>query len=436
MKKYAEIVDVLAREVLDSRGNPTVEVEVYVDDGMDTYMGRAAVPSGASTGIYEACELRDGDKSRYLGKGVLKAVEAVNGEIADAIIGLNALDQSDIDKAMIELDGTENKSRLGANAILGVSLAVAKAAALSMGLPLYKYIGGVNAHTLPVPMMNILNGGAHATNNVDIQEFMIMPVGAPDFRTGLRWCAEVFHTLKKLLQAQGLTTSVGDEGGFAPNLKKDEDALKVIVEAIEKAGFKPGDDFRIALDPAVSEWFVNEDGGYYLLPKAKKKMTRNQMVKMWKDFVNKYPIISIEDGMAEDDWEGWAMITKELGKKIQLVGDDLFVTNTKRLEKGIELGVANSILIKVNQIGSLTETLNAIQMANRAGYTAVVSHRSGETEDTTIADIAVALNAGQIKTVAPSRSDRVAKYNQLLRIEEELEDSAYFPGINAWFNLK
>ena len=436
MKKYAEIVDVLAREVLDSRGNPTVEVEVYVDDGMDTYMGRAAVPSGASTGIYEACELRDGDKSRYLGKGVLKAVEAVNGEIADAIIGLNALDQSDIDKAMIELDGTENKSRLGANAILGVSLAVAKAAALSMGLPLYKYIGGVNAHTLPVPMMNILNGGAHATNNVDIQEFMIMPVGAPDFRTGLRWCAEVFHTLKKLLQAQGLTTSVGDEGGFAPNLKKDEDALKVIVEAIEKAGFKPGDDFRIALDPAVSEWFVNEDGGYYLLPKAKKKMTRNQMVKMWKDFVNKYPIISIEDGMAEDDWEGWAMITKELGKKIQLVGDDLFVTNTKRLEKGIEFGVANSILIKVNQIGSLTETLNAIQMANRAGYTAVVSHRSGETEDTTIADIAVALNAGQIKTGAPSRSDRVAKYNQLLRIEEELEDSAYFPGLNAWFNLK
>ena len=436
MKKYAEIVDVLAREVLDSRGNPTVEVEVYVDDGMDTYMGRAAVPSGASTGIYEACELRDGDKSRYLGKGVLKAVEAVNGEIAGAIIGLNALDQSDIDKAMIELDGTENKSRLGANAILGVSLAVAKAAALSMGLPLYKYIGGVNAHTLPVPMMNILNGGAHATNNVDIQEFMIMPVGAPDFRTGLRWCAEVFHTLKKLLQAQGLTTSVGDEGGFAPNLKKDEDALKVIVEAIEKAGFKPGDDFRIALDPAVSEWFVNEDGGYYLLPKAKKKMTRNQMVKMWKDFVNKYPIISIEDGMAEDDWEGWAMITKELGKKIQLVGDDLFVTNTKRLEKGIELGVANSILIKVNQIGSLTETLNAIQMANRAGYTAVVSHRSGETEDTTIADIAVALNAGQIKTGAPSRSDRVAKYNQLLRIEEELEDSAYFPGLNAWFNLK
>ena len=436
MKKYAEIVDVLAREVLDSRGNPTVEVEVYVDDGMDTYMGRAAVPSGASTGIYEACELRDGDKSRYLGKGVLKAVEAVNGEIADAIIGLNALDQSDIDKAMIELDGTENKSRLGANAILGVSLAVAKAAALSMGLPLYKYIGGVNAHTLPVPMMNILNGGAHATNNVDIQEFMIMPVGAPDFRTGLRWCAEVFHTLKKLLQAQGLTTSVGDEGGFAPNLKKDEDALKVIVEAIEKAGFKPGDDFRIALDPAVSEWFVNEDGGYYLLPKAKKKMTRNQMVKMWKDFVNKYPIISIEDGMAEDDWEGWAMITKELGKKIQLVGDDLFVTNTKRLEKGIELGVANSILIKVNQIGSLTETLNAIQMANRAGYTAVVSHRSGETEDTTIADIAVALNAGQITTGAPSRSDRVAKYKQLLRIEEELEDSAYFPGLNAWFNLK
>lgn len=436
MKKYAEIVDVLAREVLDSRGNPTVEVEVYVDDGMDTYMGRAAVPSGASTGIYEACELRDGDKSRYLGKGVLKAVEAVNGEIADAIIGLNALDQSDIDKAMIELDGTENKSRLGANAILGVSLAVAKAAALSMGLPLYKYIGGVNAHTLPVPMMNILNGGAHATNNVDIQEFMIMPVGAPDFRTGLRWCAEVFHTLKKLLQAQGLTTSVGDEGGFAPNLKKDEDALKVIVEAIEKAGFKPGDDFRIALDPAVSEWFVNEDGGYYLLPKAKKKMTRNQMVKMWKDFVNKYPIISIEDGMAEDDWEGWAMITKELGKKIQLVGDDLFVTNTKRLEKGIELGVANSILIKVNQIGTLTETFEAIEMAKRAGYTAVVSHRSGETEDSTIADIAVGLNAGQIKTGSMSRSDRMAKYNQLLRIEEHLAEVAQYPGRDAFYCLR
>lgn len=436
MKRYAEIVDVLAREIMDSRGNPTVEVEVYVNDGTDNYVGRAAVPSGASTGVHEACELRDGDKTRYMGKGVLKAVESVNTEIADAVIGLNALDQIEIDNAMIALDGTENKSRLGANAILGVSLATARAAAECLGMPLYTYIGGCNAHTLPVPMMNILNGGAHASNNVDIQEFMIMPVGAASFREALRMCAEVFHTLKKLLNAQGLATSVGDEGGFAPNLKKDEDALKVIVEAIETAGFKPGDDFRIAIDAATSEWFVNEDGGYYLLPKAKKKMTRAQMVKMWKDFANKYPIISLEDGMAEDDWEGWAMLTKELGKKIQLVGDDLFVTNTKRLSDGIDNRIANSILIKVNQIGTLTETLNAIQMANRAGYTAVVSHRSGETEDTTIADIAVALNAGQIKTGAPSRSDRVAKYNQLLRIEDELENTAYYPGINAWFNLK
>ncbi len=436
MKRYAEIVDVLAREIMDSRGNPTVEVEVYVNDGTDNYVGRAAVPSGASTGVHEACELRDGDKSRYMGKGVLKAVESVNTEIADAVIGLNALDQIEIDNAMIALDGTENKSRLGANAILGVSLATARAAAECLGMPLYTYIGGCNAHTLPVPMMNILNGGAHASNNVDIQEFMVMPVGAPTFREALRWCAEVFHTLKKILNGQGLATSVGDEGGFAPNLKKDEDALKVIVEAIEKAGFKPGEDFRIAIDAATSEWFVNEDGGYYLLPKAKKKMTRAQMVRMWKDFANKYPIISLEDGMAEDDFEGWALLTKELGKKIQLVGDDLFVTNTKRLSDGIDAKIANSILIKVNQIGTLTETLNAIQMANRAGYTAVVSHRSGETEDTTIADIAVALNAGQIKTGAPSRSDRVAKYNQLLRIEDELENTAYYPGINAWFNLK
>ncbi|MBE6987375.1 MAG: phosphopyruvate hydratase [Ruminococcaceae bacterium] len=436
MKRYAEIVDVLAREIMDSRGNPTVEVEVYVNDGTDNYVGRAAVPSGASTGVHEACELRDGDKSRYMGKGVLKAVESVNTEIADAVIGLNALDQIEIDNAMIALDGTENKSRLGANAILGVSLATARAAAECLGMPLYTYIGGCNAHTLPVPMMNILNGGAHASNNVDIQEFMVMPVGAPTFREALRWCAEVFHTLKKILNGQGLATSVGDEGGFAPNLKKDEDALKVIVEAIEKAGFKPGEDFRIAIDAATSEWFVNEDGGYYLLPKAKKKMTRAQMVRMWKDFANKYPIISLEDGMAEDDFEGWALLTKELGKKIQLVGDDLFVTNTKRLSDGIDMKIGNSILIKVNQIGTLTETLNAIQMANRAGYTAVVSHRSGETEDTTIADIAVALNAGQIKTGAPSRSDRVAKYNQLLRIEDELENTAYYPGINAWFNLK
>ncbi|MBQ6835621.1 MAG: phosphopyruvate hydratase [Clostridia bacterium] len=436
MKRYAEIVDVLAREIMDSRGNPTVEVEVYVNDGTDNYVGRAAVPSGASTGVHEACELRDGDKSRYMGKGVLKAVESVNTEIADAVIGLNALDQIEIDNAMIALDGTENKSRLGANAILGVSLATARAAAECLGMPLYTYIGGCNAHTLPVPMMNILNGGAHASNNVDIQEFMVMPVGAPTFREALRWCAEVFHTLKKILNGQGLATSVGDEGGFAPNLKKDEDALKVIVEAIEKAGFKPGEDFRIAIDAATSEWFVNEDGGYYLLPKAKKKMTRAQMVRMWKDFSNKYPIISLEDGMAEDDFEGWALLTKELGKKIQLVGDDLFVTNTKRLSDGIDMKIGNSILIKVNQIGTLTETLNAIQMANRAGYTAVVSHRSGETEDTTIADIAVALNAGQIKTGAPSRSDRVAKYNQLLRIEDELENTAYYPGLNAWFNLK
>lgn len=435
MKRFIEIIDVVGREILDSRGNPTVEVEVYVDDGTQTFMGRAAVPSGASTGMFEACELRDGDKNRYLGKGVLKAVEAVNGELAEAVIGLNVLDQTEIDRTMIRLDGTKNKTRLGANAILGVSLACAKAASEALGLPLYAYLGGVNAKTLPVPMMNILNGGAHATNNVDIQEFMVMPVGASSFAEGLRWCAEVFHNLKAVLKDMGLATAVGDEGGFAPNLKKDEDALRVIVEAIEKAGFKPGIDFMIAMDPAVSEWYVDEEGGYYFLPKAKKKMTRQQMVKMWKGFVEKYPIISIEDGMAEEDWEGWKMITEALGKKIQLVGDDLFVTNTERLKKGIDLKVANSILIKVNQIGTLTETLDAIQMANRAGYTAVVSHRSGETEDTTIADIAVALNAGQIKTGAPSRTDRVAKYNQLLRIEEELGEVAQFLGLRAWFNL-
>jgi len=432
MKQYLEIVDVLGREILDSRGNPTVEVEVTVDDGSTTYVGRAAVPSGASTGIFEAVELRDGDKSRYLGKGVLNAVQAVNTEIADAIIGLNALDQVEIDRTMIELDGTPNKGRLGANAILGVSLAVAKAAAEALGLSLYNYIGGVNAKTLPVPMMNVLNGGAHANNNVDIQEFMIIPVSAPNFREGLRMCAEVFHTLKKVVPSSG----VGDEGGYAPNLETDEDALKALVEAITKAGYKPGEDFMIAMDPAVSEWYVDEDGGYYLLPKAQKKMTRAEMVEMWKNFVDKYPIISIEDGMAEEDWEGWKMLTDALGKKIQLVGDDLFVTNTERLSKGIKLGVANAILIKVNQIGTLTETLDAIQMANRAGYTAVVSHRSGETEDTTIADIAVAVNAGQIKTGAPSRTDRVAKYNQLLRIEEELGDSATYLGRNAWFNLR
>jgi len=433
MKQYLEIVDVMAREILDSRGNPTVEVEVTLDDGT---VGRAAVPSGASTGVYEACELRDGDKGRYLGKGTLKAVDNVNGEIADAVIGFNALDQVSLDRALIDLDGTENKSRLGANAILGVSLAAAKAAAKALGLPLYSYVGGVSARTLPVPMMNILNGGAHATNNVDIQEFMIMPVGAPSFREGLRMCAEVFHTLKTVLKDNGTPAAgVGDEGGYAPNLKKDEDALKVIVEAIEKAGYTPGGDFMIAIDAASSEWY-NEETGAYDLPKAKKTMTKQQLVNMWKSFAAKYPIISLEDGMGENDWEGWAMLTKALGGKVQLVGDDLFVTNTARLKAGIERGVGNAILIKVNQIGTLTETLDAIRMANRAGYTAVISHRSGETEDTTIADLAVAMNAGQIKTGAPSRTDRVAKYNQLLRIEEELDDAAVFPGREAFFNLK
>ena len=419
MKSMIEIVDVIGREILDSRGNPTVEVEVYLDDGV---VGRAAVPSGASTGIYEACELRDGDKTRYLGKGVEKAVCNVNTEIAEALIGMNVLDQPSIDKLLIELDGTPNKSRLGANAILGASMACAKAAAESLGTSLYNYIGGINAKTLPVPMMNILNGGAHATNNVDIQEFMIMPVSAPSWREALRRCAEVFHTLKTVLKENGTPAAgVGDEGGYAPNLKKDEDALKVIVQAIEKAGYKPGEDFMIAIDAATSEWY-NDETGCYDLPKAKKTMTKQQMVNMWKKFADNYPIISLEDGMGENDWEGWAMLTKTIGDRVQLVGDDLFVTNVERLSTGIEKGVANAILIKVNQIGTLTETLDAIQMANRAGYTAVVSHRSGETEDTTIADIAVALNAGQIKTGAPSRTDRVAKYNQLLRIEEELGD--------------
>ncbi len=433
MKSMIEIVDVIGREILDSRGNPTVEVEVTLDDGV---VGRAAVPSGASTGIYEACELRDGDKSRYLGKGVEKAVTNVNTEIAEALVGMNVLDQPAIDKLLIDLDGTPNKSRLGANAILGASLACAKAAAESLGTSLYNYIGGVNAKTLPVPMMNILNGGAHATNNVDIQEFMIMPVSAPSWKEALRRCAEVFHTLKTVLKENGTPAAgVGDEGGYAPNLKKDEDALKVIVKAIEAAGYKPGEDFMIAIDAATSEWY-NEETGCYDLPKAKKTMTKQQMVNMWKKFVDNYPIISLEDGMGENDWEGWSMLTKAIGSKVQLVGDDLFVTNVERLATGIEKGVANAILIKVNQIGTLTETLDAIQMANRAGYTAVVSHRSGETEDTTIADISVALNAGQIKTGAPSRTDRVAKYNQLLRIEEELGDSAQYLGIKAFFNLK
>ena len=433
MKQMIEIVDVVGREILDSRGNPTVEVEVYLEDGT---MGRAAVPSGASTGIYEACELRDGDKSRYNGKGVLKAVENVNTEIAEALIGTNVLDQVAIDQLLIDLDGTPNKERLGANAILGASLACAKAAAEYLGVALYNYMGGVNAKQLPVPMMNILNGGAHATNNVEIQEFMIMPVGAESFRDALRMCAEVFHTLKNTLKENGTPAAgVGDEGGYAPNLAKDEDALKVIVQAISEAGYKPGEDFMIAIDAASSEWWDDEQK-LYVQPKTGTKLTQQQLVDMWTRFVDTYPIISLEDGMAETDWDGWAMLTKAIGDRVQLVGDDLFVTNVSRLSTGIEKKVANSILIKVNQIGTLTETLDAIQMANRAGYTAIVSHRSGETEDTTIADIAVALNAGQIKTGAPSRTDRVAKYNQLLRIEVELGDISEYPGKTAFFNLR
>ena len=427
------ITKIHGREILDSRGNPTVEVEVYLADGS---VGRASVPSGASTGIYEACELRDGDSGRYLGKGVSNAVHNVNTEIAEALLGANALDQAAIDRTLIELDGTPNKSRLGANAILGVSLACAKAAAASLGLSLYRYIGGSNAKVLPVPMMNILNGGAHASNNVDIQEFMIMPVSAPSWKEALRRCAEVFHALKVVLKERNIpVTGVGDEGGYAPWLKKDEDALAVIVAAIEKAGYIPGEDFMIAIDAASSEWY-DEALDAYKLPKAGKVLSRQQLVKLWQRFVKQYPIISLEDGMGETDWEGWAMLTKAIGDKVQLVGDDLFVTNTERLSQGIERGIANSILIKVNQIGTLTETLDAISMANRAGYTAIVSHRSGETEDTTIADISVAVNAGQIKTGAPSRSDRVAKYNQLLRIEEELGSNAQFPGRDAFFNLK
>ncbi len=433
MKQIIQITDVIGREIIDSRGNPTVEVEVYLEDGT---VGRAAVPSGASTGIYEACELRDGDKSRYMGKGVLTAVDHVNKEIGEVLIGMNVLDQVAIDKALIEADGTPNKTNFGANAILGASLACAKAAAECLGLPLYQYVGGTNAKMLPVPMMNILNGGAHATNNVDIQEFMIMPVGAPSFREALRWCAQVFHTLKTVLKENGTPAAgVGDEGGYAPNLAADEDALKAIVQAIEAAGFVPGKDFKIAIDAASSEWY-NEETGNYDLPKAGKTLTPDELVAIWTDYAEKYPIISLEDGMGENDWEGWKKLTDAIGDKVQLVGDDLFVTNVKRLSTGIEKKVGNAILIKVNQIGSLTETLDAIQMANRAGYTAIVSHRSGETEDTTIADLAVALNAGQIKTGAPSRTDRVAKYNQLLRIEEELGDVAQYPGMDAFFNLK
>jgi len=431
MKDNLEIIDVTGREILDSRGNPTVEAEVWILDSNDELVvGRAMVPSGASTGKFEACELRDGDKDRYLGKGVLKAVSNINNDIANALIGLNALDQVEIDKTLLELDGTPNKAKLGANAILGASLGCAIAASKALKIPLYRYIGGASACTLPVPMMNVLNGGAHADNSVDIQEFMIMPVSAESFREALRMCAEVFHVLKKVVPSSG----VGDEGGYAPNLAADEDALVALMQAIEKAGYKPFDDFRIAMDPAVTDWFNDEDGCYHL-PKRKTIMTRQDMVDMWVGFVNKYPIISIEDGMAEEDWEGWKMMTDALGDKIQIVGDDLFVTNTQRLKKGIDLGVTNSILIKVNQIGSLTETLDAIRMAHRAKYTAVVSHRSGETEDTTIADISVAVNAGQIKTGAPSRSDRVAKYNQLLRIEDELGSAAYYPGLEAFFSI-
>jgi enolase len=437
MKQYLEIIDVFAREVIDSRGNPTIEVDVTVEDGS---FGRAAVPSGASTGAFEAVELRDGDKNRYLGKGVSKAVKNVNEKIAPKVVGMNVFDQTLIDKVMIELDGTSNKGKLGANAILGVSLAVAKAAADALGLPLYRYIGGANAKVLPVPMMNIINGGEHADNSVTIQEFMVMPVGANSFKQAMQWCAEVFHTLKKVLGAKGYATAVGDEGGFAPNLKSDEEAIQVIVEAVEKAGYKPGEQFRIAIDAAATEMYekakANGKEGQYYWWKIDKYMTVDEMIDFWEDMVDKYPIISLEDALSEEDWDGWKKLTDRLGKKVQLVGDDLFVTNTERLKRGIKEHISNSILIKVNQIGTLTETLEAIEMASRAGFTSVVSHRSGETEDTTIADIAVAVNAGQIKTGAPSRTDRVAKYNQLLRIEEELDEVAKYPGLDAWFNLK
>ncbi|MBU3133332.1 phosphopyruvate hydratase [Clostridium gasigenes] len=430
MKNYIEIVDVVARQIMDSRCFPTIEVEVYLDDGT---MGRAAVPSGASTGKFEAVELRDGDQSKFMGKGVLKAIKNVNDTIAEELIGCNVFDQTYIDKMLIELDGTPNKGKLGANAILGVSLAVANAAATSLGMPLYQYVGGVNAKVLPVPMMNIINGGSHADNSVDLQEFMVMPAGASSFSEALQMCAEVYHTLKKILNDKGYSTGIGDEGGFAPNLKSNAEAIDVIIEAITKAGYKPGEDMFIAIDAAASEYYKD---GKYVLANEGKSLTSEEMVAFFEDWVNKYPIISIEDGMDEEDWDGWKLLTEKLGKKIQLVGDDLFVTNTERLERGIEMGVANSILIKLNQIGTLTETLNAIEMANRAGYTAVISHRSGETEDTTIADLVVAVNAGQIKTGAPARSERVAKYNQLIRIEEELEEVAEYRGKKAFFNIK
>ena len=427
----SSIIDIVAREILDSRGNPTVECDVYLESGT---MARAAVPSGASTGIREAIELRDGDKKRYGGKGVLKAVENVNGEIADAILGSEASDQAFIDRTMIELDGTENKGRLGANAILAVSMAVARAAAEESGLPLFRYFGGMGAVQMPVPMMNVINGGAHANNNLDLQEFMIIPVGAPSFKEALRYGAETFHTLKKIINSRGMSTAVGDEGGFAPKCESHEEAIELILEAVKQAGFEPGKDIMIGLDCASSEFFDN--GKYVMKKSGGKAMTAEEWAGVLEGWVNKYPIISIEDGMAEGDWEGWKMLTEKLGDRVQLVGDDLFVTNPKILKEGIEKGVANSIIIKVNQIGTLTETFEAIEMAKRAGYTAVVSHRSGETEDSTIADIAVGLNAGQIKTGSMSRSDRMAKYNQLLRIEERLGDCAVYPGKSAFYCIK
>ena len=428
---YLEIEKVVGREILDSRGNPTVEAEVTLIDGT---VSRGTAPSGASTGEFEALELRDGDKSRYLGKGVSKAVENINTVINDTITGMDASDIYAVDKAMIEADGTKDKSNLGANAVLAVSIATARAAAAALDIPLYRFLGGISGNRLPVPMMNIINGGAHAANTVDVQEFMIMPVGAPSFKECLRWCAEVFHALAALLKSKGLATSVGDEGGFAPDLASDEEAIQYILEAVKNAGYEPGKDFMIAMDAASSEWKGSKKGEY-VLPKAGTKFTSAELIEHWKKLVEKYPIISIEDALDEEDWEGWQQLTKELGDKVQLVGDDLFVTNTERLAKGIELGCGNSILIKLNQIGSVSETLEAIKMAHKAGYTAISSHRSGETADTTIADLAVALNTCQIKTGAPSRSERVAKYNQLLRIEEELGDSAVYPQMKA-FNVK
>ncbi len=428
---FLKIEKVIGREILDSRGNPTVEAEVYLYDGT---VGRGAAPSGASTGEFEALELRDGDKNRFGGKGVKKAVENINTVINEALKGADASDIYETDRIMTEADGTKDKSRLGANAILAVSIAASRAAAEAMGLPLYKFLGGANADTLPVPMMNILNGGAHAANTVDVQEFMIMPVGAESFKEGLRWCAEVFHSLAALLKENGLATSVGDEGGFAPDLSSDEEAIQYILKAVERAGYRPYKDFVLAMDAASSEW-KGEKKGEYILPKSGKRFTSKGLVEHWRSLIEKYPIYSIEDGLDEEDWEGWQYMTKELGGKVQLVGDDLFVTNTERLKKGIELGCGNSILIKLNQIGTVSETMDAVKMAHKAGYTAIVSHRSGETEDTTIADLAVALNSGQIKTGAPSRSERVAKYNQLLRIEEELGRGAVYPGLSA-FNIK